>query len=269
MKKIIRASFLIILSAAVLFPILYLFTSAFFSRSDWIGSRARFFPSSISLDNLRLVIAKRNFAVYIKNSIITSFLSSSIRTAIIIMAAFAYSHMEFKGKKASMIMLLATLFIPSDALLYQNFSIISKLGLTDTYIGIVLPSLFSASQLLLLSAAFHSLDRSYYDAARIDGSGDLMYITRVLIPLTEAIVMTVFLQSFISAFNSYLWPLLVTNKPRMRTIQIGLSMLGFGESGEKGAEMMSVLLISMPFIIILAISRKWIEKALINSSLYE
>ena len=269
MRKLIRVAILIILSATVLFPILYLFSSAFFTKADWIGESARFLPSSISFDNLRLVLAKRNFAVYIKNSIITSILSSSIRTAVIIMAAFAYSHMEFKGKRTSMIMLLATLFIPSDALLYQNFSIISKLGLTDTYLGIILPSLFSASQLLLLSSAFHSLDKSYYDAARIDGSGDFIYITEVLIPLTEAIVMTVFIQSFISAFNSYLWPLLVTNKPRMRTIQIGLSMLGFSESGEKGAEMMSVLLISLPFIILLSASRKWIEKALINSSLYD
>ena len=210
----------------------------------------------------------RGFSTYIKNSIITSTLSAFIKLGITTLAAYAFSHWKFRGKRACAIILLSTLFIPSDAILYENFTTISKLGLLDSYIGIILPGLFSASSLLLLSAAFYSLDKSYYDAAEIDGCSDIQYILYVLLPLTEAVAVTIFLQTFISTFNSYLWPLLVTNKKSMRTIQIAISLLGFGESGEYGAEMMSILIISLPFIIILALSRKKIEKALMNGYIH-
>lgn len=268
MRRIIKAIILIALLSFVLFPILYMASAAFFTRADFISDKARFITSAFSFDNLALVLSKNRFGTYIKNSIITSLLAALIRFTITGLAAYAFSHMKFKWKRVAMIVLLATLFIPSDALLYENFTTISRLGLLDTYMGIILPELFSASQMLLLSASFYALDKSYYDEARIDGCSDFEYIAKVLLPLTEAVAATILLQTFISSFNSYLWPLLVTNKPRMRTIQIAISMLGFDESGDLGAEMMSILLISLPFIIILAISRNKIEKALINGNIY-
>ena len=268
MRKAIKAIILALLLLFVLFPIAYLFMTSFLSSSDFIGEKARFFPSHLSLDNLSKVLRKRGFSTYIKNSIITSTLSAFIKLGITTLAAYAFSHWKFRGKRACAIILLSTLFIPSDAILYENFTTISKLGLLDSYLGIILPGLFSASSLLLLSAAFYSLDKSYYDAAEIDGCSDIQYILFVLLPLTEAVAVTIFLQTFISTFNSYLWPLLVTNKRSMRTIQIAISLLGFGESGEYGAEMMSVLIISLPFIIILALSRKKIEKALMNGYIH-
>lgn len=268
MRKLVKTILLIALLSFVLFPILYMVSASFFSKTDFLSDKARFLPSILSLENLRLVLSKNRFGTYIKNSIITSLLSSAIRVTITVLAAYAFSHMKFKGKRATMIVLLSTLFIPSDALLYENFTTISKLGLLDTYSGIILPGLFSASQMLLLSASFYALDKSYYDEARIDGCSDVEYIIKVLIPLTEAVVVTILLQSFIVCFNSYLWPLLVTNKPKMRTIQIAISMLGFAESEDYGAEMMSVLIISLPFIILLALSKNKIEKALINGNIY-
>lgn len=268
MRKLAKTILLIALLSFVLFPIFYMVSASFFSKADFLSDKARFIPSVLSLENLRLVLSKNRFGTYIKNSIITSLLSSAIRVTITVLAAYAFSHMKFKGKRATMIVLLSTLFIPSDALLYENFTTISKLGLLDTYLGIILPGLFSASQMLLLSASFYALDKSYYDEARIDGCSDVEYIIKVLIPLTEAVVVTILLQSFIVCFNSYLWPLLVTNKPRMRTIQIAISMLGFAESEDYGAEMMSVLIISLPFIILLALSKNKIEKALINGNIY-
>lgn len=268
MRRIIKAIMLIALLAFALFPILYMASAAFFTRADFLSDKARLLPSSFSFDNLALVLSKNRFGTYIKNSLITSLLAALMRFIITGLAAYAFSHMKFKGKRAAMIVLLSTLFIPSDAILYENFTTISHLGLLDTYLGIILPGLFSASQMLILSASFYALDKSYYDVAMIDGCSDLEYIIKVLLPLTEAVAATLLLQTFIASFNSYLWPLLVTNKPRMRTIQIAISMLGFDENGELGAEMMSVLLISLPFIIILAFSRNKIEKALINSNIY-
>ena len=118
--------------------------------------------------------------------------------------------------------------------------------------------------MLLLMGAFISVGKDPYDAARIDGATDLRYITSVLIPQTAPAVMTIAIQTLITVFNSYLWPLLVTNRPKARTIQIGITMLGFSESGQLGPQMATLVIMTLPFLILLAFAKKWIENALIR-----
>jgi ABC-type glycerol-3-phosphate transport system permease component len=118
--------------------------------------------------------------------------------------------------------------------------------------------------MLLLMGAFISVGKDPYDAARIDGATDMRYITSVRIPQTAPAVMTIAIQTLITVFNSYLWPLLVTNRPKSRTIQIGITMLGFSESGQLGPQMATLVIMTLPFLILLAFAKKWIENALIR-----
>ncbi|MBQ0071216.1 MAG: carbohydrate ABC transporter permease, partial [Spirochaetales bacterium] len=125
-------------------------------------------------------------------------------------------------------------------------------------------SLFSAAQMLLLIGSFKAQGRDTYNAARIDGAGDLTYINRVLVPLSGPAILTVLVQTLITTFNSYLWPLLVTNKPKTRTIQIGITMLGFAEAGETGAQMAAIAMVTLPFLLVLLVTKSRIENALIK-----
>lgn len=269
MKNVLRLLILAILITVVVFPVFYMISTSFFSPADYRASVSRLLPSTLSFENYKIAFDQRYFSNYIVNSVATSLLTSIGRTAVVIMAAFAFSHLSFTGKKPLLIILLATLFIPQDALIYQNYSTVAALDLLDTYAGIVLPSLFSASQLFLLYTAFSSLSRDYYDAGRIDGARDISYILLILIPLTQSVIITIALQSAVSAFNSYLWPLLVTNRPKARTIQIALSMMGFREEGKLGAEAASIVLVTIPFLILLALGRKKINEALLKGGLSE
>lgn len=269
MRKTINAMITVVLALVIIFPLFYMVSTSFFSPQDFRAEKALFFPSSFSWENYRAAVGKRYFSDYIINSVMTSILTSGGRTLAVLFAAFSFSHLEFKGKKVLFALLLSTLFIPQDALLYQNYSTISSLGLLDSWAGIVLPSLFSASQLVLLVSAFNSMDRDLYDACRVDGASDMLYIFRVLAPLSASIIITIMLQSAIAAFNSYLWPLLVTNKPKARTIQVALSMLGFREEGKVGAESASAVLVTLPFLILLALGKKKIDEALRKGSLSE
>ena len=187
-----------------------------------------------------------------------------IRTVVIILAAFALTHLRFRGRNLIMAALVLTLFIPQEALLYQNYRTVAALGLLDTWLGIIATSLFSGAQMLLVMGSFMALGYETYDAARIDGASDLRYIHSVLVPLSGPVIITIFIQTLITVFNNYLWPLLVTNKPRTRTIQVGITMLGFAESGDTGAQMATIVLISIPFLVILAIAKKKIQNALIR-----
>ncbi len=261
-RKLVRLVLLVVLSAAVLFPIFYIFSSSLFSREDF--NSARLLPSSPVWSNYQKALTSRHIALYMVNSITTSILTALIRVITTILAAFAFTHLIFKGKSFVFSLLVLTLFIPSDAILYQNYRTVASMGLLDTHLGIIITSIFSASQMLLLMGYFKALGRESYEAALIDGSGDIRYIVSILIPISESVVLTVFIQTLITSFNSYLWPLLVTNKTKMRTIQIALEMLGFAESGEKGALAATTAIITLPFIIILALTKNRIEETLIK-----
>ncbi len=257
--KILMAA---LLSVIVLFPLFYTISASFFTPQDFTAEKALFLPSRLSLRNYALAAAHRYFGRYALNSFITALMTASIRTVLSVLSAFVFTHLEFRGKRILLIALLSTLFIPSDAMLYENYKTVAGLHLTDTYLGIILPSLFSASAMLLTAGVYLSADRDIYDAARIDGSGDMRYMASILVPLTSSVSATVFIQAFISSFNSYLWPLLVTTKPKMRTVQVGITMLGFAEEGEYGAQFASIVMITLPFLILLIAVRRLIMKSL-------
>ena len=158
MKNAIKTVLAISLALVIAFPLFYMASTSFFSPADFRAGVSKFFPSTFSLDNYELAMGQRYFSSYLMNSIATSLITAAGRTLIVIFAAFAFTHLEFKAKKAIFVLLVSTLFIPQDALLYQNYSTISKLGLLNTWAGIVLPALFSATQLILLV----SLKKDYF-----------------------------------------------------------------------------------------------------------
>lgn len=261
-RHYLRIFLLIVFSLIVAFPILYLFSSSLFSQKDF--NNTRLFPTVPVFSNYQKAWGHRYFSTYIWNSVGTSILCGLLRTIIIVFAAFALTHLEFPGRKLVTAALTLTLFVPQEAILYQNYRTISSFGLLDSWAGIITPSLFSAAQMLLLMGSFKAQGRETYDAARIDGAGELRYITSVLVPLSGPAVLTVMVQTLITTFNSYLWPLLVTNRPKARTIQIGITMLGFAESGETGAQMAAIAMVTLPFLLILLLTKSKIENALIK-----
>lgn len=261
-KYILRKVLLILLAVLVAFPVFYMISSSFFTSKDF--SRLNILPSSASLANYGKALGHRFFGSYVFNSIGTAVLAALIRTAVIVSAAFAFTHFRFRGKSVILTALILTLFVPQEAILYQNYRTVAALGLIDTWAGIISTSLFSAAQMLLLMGSFHSMGKDPYDAARIDGASDMRYIWSILVPLSAPAVITVMIQTLITVFNSYLWPLLVTNRPASRTIQVGITMLGFAESGDLGAQMAALAVVTVPFLIVLALTKKRIQTALIR-----
>lgn len=261
-KYIIRKVLLLLMAVIVTFPLFYMIVSSFFTPKDF--SRLSIWPSSFVWANYAKALGHRHFGSYVLNSIGTSALAAVIRTAVIVSAAFAFTHLRFKGKTVILTALILTLFVPQEAILYQNYRTVASLGLIDTWAGIISTSLFSAAQMLLLMGSFHAIGKEPYDAARIDGATDIRYIWNILVPLSAPAVITVMIQTLITVFNSYLWPLLVTNRPASRTIQVGITMLGFAESGDIGAQMAALVIVTVPFLIVLAFTKKRIQTALIR-----
>jgi sn-glycerol 3-phosphate transport system permease protein len=120
---------------------------------------------------------------------------------------------------------LGTMMLPADTLVVTNYLTITRLRLLDNYLGICITSLVGASQMFMLRQNFRTIPNSYRDAAFMDGCGDIRYLFYVVIPLSSSVILILMVQSFITFWNAYLWPLLVTNRIKMRTVQIGIAML--------------------------------------------
>lgn len=257
-----RKVLLVLLSLIIAFPLFYMFSSSLFSASDF--NNLRLLPSNPVWENYTRALNQKYFWKNMLNSVSTSLLAAIIRTTITVLAAFAFSHLRFRGKSIVFTALVLTLFIPQEAVLYQNYRTVANLGLLDTWAGIICTSLFSAAQMLLLMGSFKIQGKEIYDAARIDGASDLRYLVSILMPLSGPAILTVAIQTLIVTFNSYLWPLLVTNKSSTRTIQVGMTMLGYAESGQLGPQMATLVIATLPFLIILALAKKKIETTLIR-----
>ena len=132
-------------------------------------------------------------------------------------------NLKFKGKGVVQMVLLSLLMVPGEAIIFTNYNTIARMGLLNTYIGLVLPFLTSIFYMYYLQSYFGSISQTIYKAAMIDGASDWEYIWKILVPMSKGGLFTVALLSFISGWNSFLWPLLVTNEDSMRLLNNGLT----------------------------------------------
>ena len=250
-----------ILSLVVVFPIFYSINASFFSFSDFTALPARLFPLQPTLTNYIRAFAGTNLARFLLNSVITATLGTLIRMTISIVSAYVFAFYTFRAKNLLFVILIATMLLPSDALLIENYITIRTLGLTDTYLGIISTSLLAPVHLFLLRQYFRMVSREYREAAIIEGCSDARFLTTLLIPISKSVVITLTLQSFISIFNDYLWPLLVTNNVSMRTVQVGITMLGFSENLDYGPQFAAITTLMTPILIAFILMNKNIKES--------
>lgn len=164
-----------------------------------------------------------NFPWYYMNSLIIAIVTTVLQLATSALAAYAFATMKFRGKEAIFLIFLGTMMIPSQVTLVPNYVIVAKLGWIDTYKALIIPWIASVFSIFMMRQFFMTIPAELWDAAQIDGCTRFEYLWRVMLPLAVPVLVTTGLFSFIGGWNTFLWPLIVTNTPRLRTIQVGLS----------------------------------------------
>ena len=158
--------------------------------------------------------------------------------------------------------------IPGDVLLVTNYLTVSKLHLLNTYLGVMVVSFVSASQMFMLRQRFKSIPKDMREASSMDGYGDLWFIWKVLLPLSKPVVTTLFIQSFINLWNAYLWPLITTaSSPEMRTVMVGITRLNSWEDENYQLVMAGVCISLIPSFILFFIMRRNMKKGGLDGSL--
>ena len=266
-EEIVVSLVAIALGLIIIFPLIYCFLSSFKTPSEFLNPKL--LPSSfLNLDNYKAALERGNLLRYILNSFVIAFLGSAIRLIFSILAAYVFAFYDLKGKNVVFFMILGTMMIPSDVLLATNYLTVSRLHLLNTYMGVMVVSFVSASATFMLRQRFKTIPRDMREAASMDGYGDIWFILRVLLPITRPVVTTLFVQSFISLWNSYLWPLIATaSSPEMRTVMVGITRLNSWEDENYQLVMAGVVISLIPSIILFLIMRRSLRKGGLEGSL--
>ena len=266
-EEIVVSLVAIALGLVIIFPLIYCFLSSFKTPSEFLDPKL--LPSSfLNLDNYKAALERGNLLRYILNSFVIAFLGSAIRLIFSILAAYVFAFYDFKGKNVVFFMILGTMMIPSDVLLATNYLTVSRLHLLNTYMGVMVVSFVSSSSICVLRQRFKTIPRDMREAASMDGYGDIWFILRVLLPITRPVVTTLFVQSFISLWNSYLWPLIATaSSPEMRTVMVGITRLNSWEDENYQLVMAGVVISLIPSIILFLIMRRSLRKGGLEGSL--
>ena len=266
-EEIVVSLVAIALGLVIIFPLIYCFLSSFKTPSEFLDPKL--LPSSfLNLDNYKAALERGNLLRYILNSFVIAFLGSAIRLIFSILAAYVFAFYDFKGKNVVFFMILGSMMIPSDVLLATNYLTVSRLHLLNTYMGVRVVSFVSASATFMLRQRFKTIPRDMREAASMDGYGDLWFILRVLLPITRPVVTTLFVQSFISLWNSYLWPLIATaSSPEMRTVMVGITRLNSWEDENYQLVMAGVVISLIPSIILFLVMRRSLRKGGLEGSL--
>lgn len=253
----------VVIGIAVILPILYSAGMAFMTPPEITDPHTGILPKSFTyLDNFTEVFHMTIMGRYLFNSLIIAFLGTLGRIITSTMAAFAFSFYDFKGKRFFFMLVMGSMMVPGDVLIFSNYLTVSRLGLMNSYLGIVIIYLVFANYIFMLRQHMLSLPVSLFEAAKVDGCSNFRYFWQMVIPLSKSIIVAVFLSSFVGLWNIYLWPLIITNDDSMRTVQVGVSMLSGAEQVSWGPIMAASLVALFPTVIIFSIFQKHIVRGM-------
>lgn len=250
----------------VVLPLLWMVLSSFKDRPELISNPIQWLPHHLYLDNYldaaRKVPFVRNFA----NSLLVTAVGAGLKVVFAILSAYALVFVRFPFKRVIFVLILGTLMIPGEIAMVPNYTLVAKLGGVDTYWGIILPGLGSGMGTFLLRQQFLTIPAGIIESAKIDGAGHWRRLWRIVTPISAPTVATVALVSIIYEWNSYLWPLIITNDPMKMTLPVGLTLLHSTASGggatEWGVMMAGSTIVLIPILIIFALLQRHIVEGL-------
>lgn len=249
---------IILMAIITIFPFIYMILASLMSYQETMTLPPTLIPEKFLFSNYVIAFSKAPFLRYFFNTTFVALASTAGVLVTGILSAFALVNLNFKGKKFVVLILISLLMVPYEATVFTNYQTIAQLKWINTYQALIVPSLASIFYTYYLQNYIVSIPLSYYKAAKIDGCTNLEYIRRILLPLAKPALVTVGILSFISSWNSFLWPLLVTNSKEMRLLNNGLSAFATEAGSEIQLQMAAATITIIPVLILYFIFRKQI-----------
>jgi multiple sugar transport system permease protein len=257
-RKAVTYFLLTVWAVIVLFPFYWMLLSSVKSYSAYNSERVpALFTASPTLENYRTAFTGVPLARYFTNTLIFTLATTALMLCVIVFAAYAFARLKFKGKNLLFSMFLALMMIPNELVIITNFVTITNWNLRNTFLGLILPSVTSVFYIYLLKENFEQIPDELYMAAKVDGTSDLKYLFKVVLPICRPTVITVVILKVIECWNSYVWPRLITDEQSHFLVSNGIQELrenGFGRENIP-AMMAAVVVVSLPLIVLFLVFR--------------
>ncbi|MCI8774613.1 MAG: carbohydrate ABC transporter permease [Lachnospiraceae bacterium] len=254
----------------VLFPFYWMVLTSIKSygayNSEYIP---KFYTLSPTLQNYADAFTAVSLGRYLLNTTIFTVVTTAVMMIVITLAAFAFARLEFRGKNIVFILFLSLMMIPNELVIITNFVTITNLDMRNSFPGLILPSITSVFYIYLLKENFEQIPDSLYYAAKVDGTSDLKYLLKVMVPMSKPTLITIAILKVIECWNSYVWPRLITDDERYFLVSNGIQEIrenGFGRENIP-AMMAAVVVISVPLIVLFLVFRNKIMAGVSRSGL--
>ena len=262
-KKRVRTFFIGLLltlwAILVLFPFYWMLLTSVKSygsyNSEYIPKLFTLYPT---LENYASAFSQVPLARYFLNTLIFTVVTTGLMLVVTVLAAFAFSRLRFPGRDLIFTLFLSLMMIPTELVVITNFVTVTNLDLRNSFLGLILPSVTSVFYIYLLKENFSQVPDELYYAAKVDGTSDLKYLWKVMIPMCQPTIVTVTILKVIECWNSYVWPRLITDDQSFFLVSVGIQEIrenGFGRENIP-AMMAAVVVISLPLILLFLMFRK-------------
>jgi len=251
---------------ATAFPFIWMVTSSVKPQQESVSYPPTILTVHPTLTYFKELFTQLDFGRYLLNTIAVV-LIGFVGLFFIAMAGYAFAKFEFRGKGFLFFLVLATMMIPVQLTMIPTYLILSRMKLTNTLIGIAMPTLVSAFGIFLFRQFMSTLPSEIFEAAKLDGAGEWLIFLRVVIPMSMPIIAVQAVLTFIAGWNSFLWPLIIANDQNLYTLSVGLSLLNKQISANPSLEMAAATLMVLPILLVFMIFQRFIVQGFALSGL--
>lgn len=268
-KMVVASKYILLTAGAFLmcFPFIWMIATSFKTTAESVAIPPTLFPAEMRWENYAEAWNIVPFLTYFRNTVFVSVVGTTITVIFTVLAAYAFTIFEFRGKNVLFLLFLSTMMIPAELLIIQNYVTVTKLGWIDSFKGIILPSLASGFYVYMMREYFMQVPKILYKAAKVDGCSDWKYLWKIMVPVNKHAISTIFILNFIAQWNSFIWPMIVTNSDSKRVLSVGLLNFRTAVSSQVNLQMAGSTIVILPMVIFYIIFSKKIINGVSNSGI--
>jgi multiple sugar transport system permease protein len=268
-RRAMTGAILLLLSVGAIttaFPLLWMLAGGFKPQREAIDFPPTLLPQEPTLDNYLRLFSELDFGRYLLNTVLVV-LIGAFGVLFMAMAGYAFAKYRFRGKGVMFFLVLATLMIPVQVTMIPTYLILNGVKLTNTLVGIALPTLVSGFGVFLFRQFMSTIPDEVLEAARVDGAGELRTFFQIVLPMSRPILAVQAVLAFITGWNSFLWPLIVASDQKLYTLSVGLSLLNQQIAVDPALQMAGASLMVVPVLIVFAVFQRYVVQGFALSGL--
>jgi sn-glycerol 3-phosphate transport system permease protein len=257
----------LLIALVILFPFWYMIVTSISPDHTILAGSVTLWPGEIYFGNFVKALTKTALVRQFFNTVFVSLAILALQVVTSLLAAYAFAFLDFRGKKVLFILTLSTMMVPGEAVIISNYLTISAWQWLDTFQALILPNAASALGIFLIRQYFLTMAKEIQEAAMLDGCGHMQFLWRIAAPLARPIIAAFSITSFLSSWGMYMWPLLVTSKDSMRTVQVGItSMQDVDSVLSFGMAMAAIALVTLPSLILFIAGHKQMVEGMMSGA---